>query len=173
MSPVPIRDTLNMNSSISPGSLKARIHERIDKPSEHGKNYNNFMNNRDRKVIERVKDEDLKRIMSDGDAFNENKKPKNFELPTYDTQLNKKRENQESDTKQTSDDVREKKLSMLQEKLSAVDILFNREQNKKGSYAGLKINTQTSNNLNKSFDINTGYNLGGNQQFNNLSKKES
>lgn len=37
MSPIPIRDQLNMNNSISPNSLKDRINTRIDNNNENNK----------------------------------------------------------------------------------------------------------------------------------------
>lgn len=90
-----------MNNSISPSSLKDRIHSRIDNNGNHDtkKSYNTFLNRDDRKIIEKVKDEDLRRIYSDGDNINDNRKPKNFELPSYDSYLSKKRNQNESDTK--------------------------------------------------------------------------
>jgi len=38
MSPIPIRDQLNMNNSISPNSLKDRINTRIDNNNENNNN---------------------------------------------------------------------------------------------------------------------------------------
>jgi len=37
MSPVPQRDQLNMNNSISPGTLKDRIHDKIDNSNQGSK----------------------------------------------------------------------------------------------------------------------------------------
>jgi len=71
-----------MNNSISPGSLKDRINTRIDSNNDANKNYKSFLNQNDRKIINQVKDEDLRRIYSDGENSINPQKPKNFELPS-------------------------------------------------------------------------------------------